>query len=410
MVSSGMYSDRRGPKTPLLLGLTLFIAGLVIGGLAPAMWVLVGARFLQGLATGLLITAMYVTMGEVYPDAIRPRIFAALATAWVVPGLVGPVAAGWITQNFSWRWVFGGLAPFVALGGLLMLPSLRQLRTHTADGATTDLARLGYALLTAVGIAGVANIGENQQPVSIAIAVAGAAALAIGIRRLLPRGTFGFAAGVPAAVAYRGVLAGTFFGMEALVPLTLTVQHHYSPTMSGTPLMLTAVTWALASYLQGRWRRPNRPLLVRTGLILSAVAGVGMALVATRTVPGWAAFVVWPVAGLGAGFALTSTSVVLLEFTNDADRGSDSSSLQLADSSASALCTAFGGAMVAAAAHGSLSYAHALSSVFIAMGALGVLALFRTGRLRSHGTPLSEADAAAARVEPAQVGSGACAP
>ena len=410
MVSSGMYSDRRGPKTPLLVGLSLFIAGLVLGAVAPTMWVLVSARFVQGLATGLLITAMYVTMGEVYPDVIRPRIFAALATAWVVPGLVGPVVAGYITQNLSWRWVFGGLAPFVVIAGLLMLPSLRQLRTHTADGATTDPRRLGYALLAAVGIAGVANLGENQRPVSIALAVAGAVAMVIGIRRLLPRGTFGFAAGVPAAVAYRGVLAGTFFGMESIVPLTLTVQHHYSPTMSGTPLMLTAVTWALASNLQGRWKQPNRPLLVATGLVLTGVAGIGMALVAADVAPGWVAFVVWPIAGLGAGFALTSTSVVMLEFTNDADRGSDSSSLQLADSAASALCTAFGGAMVAAAAHGSLSYSRALPAVFLGMGALGVLALFRTGRLRSHGTGLSAAELATARVEPAQIGSGACAP
>ena len=65
------------------------------------MWVLVLARVLQGLATGLLITAMYVTMGEVYPDVIRPRIFAALASAWVVPGLVGPVVAGSIRQFFA---------------------------------------------------------------------------------------------------------------------------------------------------------------------------------------------------------------------------------------------------------------------------------------------------------------------
>jgi MFS family permease len=382
MVSSGMYSDLRGPRMPLLVGLAMFIVGLVIGGMAGSMWVLVSARVVQGLATGLLVTAMYVCIGEVFTDEVRPRIFAALASAWVVPGLVGPVVAGWITQQFGWRWVFAGLAPFVALGGLLMLPSLRQLRSHRAVGALADPRRLGYAVLAAVGIAGVANLGEHQNIASILLALAGVAAMGFGLWHLLPAGTIVFAAGVPAAVAYRGVLAGTFFGMEAVVPLTLAVQHGFSPTMSGMPLMLTAVTWALGSQIQGRLRHPNRPLLVATGLVLTAVAGVGMALVATDVLPGWAAFVAWPIAGLGAGFALTSASVAMLEFTNDADRGSDSAGLQLADSSASALCTAFTGAMVAAAAHGRISYATGLATVFLVMGALGVLAIMRTGRLR----------------------------
>ncbi len=381
MVVSGMYSDLRGPRAPLTVGLTIFISGLVLASLAPAMWVLVLARVLQGLATGLLITAMYVTMGEVYPDSLRPRMFAALAGAWVVPGLVGPVVAGWITEQLSWRWVFGGLAPFAAIGGVMMLPAIRTLRRHGAHGSLASPARIGYAVLAAAGIAGLANLGENHSAGSLVLGVLALGSTVIGMRRLLPRGTARFRAGVPAAVAYRGVLAGVFFGMESIVPLTLTVQHHYSPTLSGMPLMLTALTWAAGSQIQSRLAVTARPLLVRAGLLCIGVAGLGMALVAARTLPGWGAFVAWPIGGLGAGFALTSASVALLEFTNDADRGRDSSSLQLADSGASALCTAFSGAFVAAAAHGSLSYATGLSVVFVVMAVLAWLTLPRAGRL-----------------------------
>lgn len=386
MVGSGQYADLRGPRTPLLWGMALFVAGLVVGAAAGTMWVLVAGRVLQGLAVGLLITAMYVVIGEVYADAIRPRIFAALATAWIVPGLVGPVIAGWITERLSWRWVFGGLAPLVAIGGLMMLPSLRQLRRHTASGARSDRKRLPYAVLTAFGIAGVANLGARQNLPTLGLAVLGLAGVVLGLHRLLPAGTVSFRAGVPAAVAFRGVLAGIFFGMESIVPLTLSVQHGYSPTLSGLPLMLTSITWAAGSQIQGRARKVNRALLVGLGLVLMAMAGVGMALVALRITPGWAAFVSWPLAGLGAGFALTSTSVVMLEFTNDADRGSDSASLQLADSSAGALCTAFSGALVAAAAHGQVSYGLGLSTVFVAMACLAMLAVARASRLRAPGS------------------------
>ena len=385
MVVSGMYSDVHGARRPLLGGLVLFIAGLLIGSAAGSMWELVAARFVQGLAVGLLITAMYVVMGEVYADQVRPRIFAALAGAWIIPGLVGPVLAGWITEHLSWRWVFGGLAPFVALGGLLMLRSLRQLRRSSDRDARIDTRRIGYALLTAFGVAGVANLGENLNLLGTAGAVVGLAAMVLGLRRLLPPGTPRFTSGVPAAIAFRGVLAGIFVGMEVIVPLTLSVQLHYSPTLAGTPLMLSALSWASASAIQGRLNRPNRAALVALGLVLMAVGGIGMALVALRTVPGAVAFAVWPFAGFGAGFAITSASVVMLECTTDATRGSDSAALQLADSSVSAISAAFAGALVALAVHGRIGYGTGFAVVYLSMAALGVLALGRAQRLRAPG-------------------------
>lgn len=400
MVSSGMYSDAHGARRPLLVGLVLFMTGLVLGSGAQAMWVLVAARVVQGLAVGLLITAMYVVMGEVYHDLIRPRILAALSSAWVVPGLVGPVMSGWITQQLSWRWVFGGLAPFVAVGGLLLMPSLRQLRTSTAAGTVSDPRRIGYALLTAAGIAAVANLGESQRPLSILAALLGVGAMVLGLRRLLPQGTASFASGVPVAVAFRGAIAGVFVGMEVIVPLSLSQQLHYSPTMSGAPLMLSALSWAAASTLQGRMRRPNRTVLVGVGLALIAVAGLGMALVALRTIPGWAAFLAWPFAGFGAGFALTTASVALLEHTNDADRGSDSAALQLADSSMSAVSAAFAGALVATAAHGRLGYGNAFAVVFLTMSAVGLLASTRASRLGGGRRHTGASDAGAAAGEP----------
>jgi MFS family permease len=397
MVVSGMYSDTNGARRPLLVGMALFILGLLIGTFATSMWVLVAARFVQGLAVGLMITAMYVVMGEVYEDQIRPRMFAALASAWVVPGLVGPVVAGWITEQFSWRWVFGGLAPFVAVGGLLMLPSLGQLRQCDNAGTGLDRGRIGYALLAALGVAGVAGVGENQNLFGLTLALLGLAAMVLGLRRLLPPGTAGFAAGVPSAVAFRGVLAGVFVGMEVIVPLTLSVQRHYSPTVAGLPLMLSAVSWAAASAIQGRLKNPNRAFLTGLGLVLLAIAGVGMSLVALRAVPGWVAFLDWPFAGVGAGFAITSVSVVLLEHTNDADRGSDSAALQLADSSMSAISAAFAGALVASAVHGRISYGAGLASVYLTMAVLGLLALGQAPRLSVGKAPAAEPPLAGAQ-------------
>ena len=236
-------------------------------------------------------------------------------------------------------------------------------------------------MLAAAGVAGVANLGEHLNLLGAAGAVVGLVAMLAGLRQLLPAGTARFASGVPAAIAFRGVLAGVFVGMEVIVPLTLTVQLHYSPTLAGTPLMLAALSWAAASAIQSRLPHPNRAALVGIGLVLMALSGVGMALVALRTVAGAVAFAVWPLAGFGAGFAITSASVVMLECTTDARRGSDSAALQLADSSVSAISAAFAGALVALAVHGRISYGTGFAVVFLVMAGVAVTVLSQASRL-----------------------------
>src|SRR6266511_2629869 len=91
------------------LGGLLFAAGLVIGGLAPSMLILVLARALQGIGAGAIPATAYAAIGRSYPEALRPRVFAVLSTAWVVPGLIGPALSALVATHLSWRYVFLGL-------------------------------------------------------------------------------------------------------------------------------------------------------------------------------------------------------------------------------------------------------------------------------------------------------------
>ena len=71
---AGERSDAVGPASPYLLGLLLFGLGLVIGGLAPSMLLLVLARALQGLGAGAIPAVSYVVIGRAYPERLRPRM------------------------------------------------------------------------------------------------------------------------------------------------------------------------------------------------------------------------------------------------------------------------------------------------------------------------------------------------
>src|SRR6185369_6191461 len=89
----GGLIDRLGLIVPFIAGLGLFAVGLVICGLAPTMPILVVGRFIQGFGAGAIPPIAYVAIGRTMPDRLRPQMFALLATAWVVPGIVGPVLA-----------------------------------------------------------------------------------------------------------------------------------------------------------------------------------------------------------------------------------------------------------------------------------------------------------------------------
>src|SRR5690242_19439581 len=111
IVAVGALIDREGVVRPFIGGLALFGIGLQIGGVAPSMPVLIGARFIQGIGGGAIPPVAYVAIGRALPQSLRPRMFAYLSTAWILPGVFGPAVAGFVAQELHWRLVFLGLLP-----------------------------------------------------------------------------------------------------------------------------------------------------------------------------------------------------------------------------------------------------------------------------------------------------------
>lgn len=235
-VIGGRQSDRHGPALALLLALPTFALGLVVAAAAPNVLVLLAARALQGLGGGVLIVALYVMIARVYPEEHRPATFGAISSAWVVPALVGPVIAGFLTEHVSWRWVFLGLAPLVCIGTAMLIPAVRRFGARSEE----PLRQRRGLPLAAVGAAGGVVIlnfaAQNPSLLSLFLGLAGFVVLAPSIRLLLPDGTLLARPGLPVMVLSRGLLAGLFFTAQAFVPLMLSVVHHYSPTTAGVPL------------------------------------------------------------------------------------------------------------------------------------------------------------------------------
>jgi MFS family permease len=381
MVIGGDVGDRRGPGAALLGGVGLFAAGLLVAGLSGNMALFVGARAVQGVGAGAIAVSIYVVSGQAYEAALRPRLFGAISAAWVLPALVGPLVAGLLTAHASWRLVFLGLLPLIGLGLALVLPAVRQLAVPHTD-AVPDPARRWWAVLAGTGIGALQYAGQRLDLVAVGIAVLGAVLLTAALRALLPPGTARVRRGLPAVVATRGLLAGAFFGMDALLPLAMTQLHGYSPAAAGVPLTAGALGWAAASHLQGRRPDVPRVSLLRLGFLLLAAGLAATAAIAVPGVGGWPAYLSWAVAGLGMGFAMPSVGVLLLDQSPQHRRGADSSAFQIADVTGSALTVGVVGILVAATTASLLALSTAVLAavaVLTALALLGALLAPRAG-------------------------------
>src|SRR5437588_3754682 len=164
---AGPMADRLGPARPFTLGLTLFGAGLFIDGVAPTMPVLVLGRAVQGLGAGGLAAVAYVSVSRGYPPVLRPRVMAALSSAWVVPSLVGPPLAGLAADHLTWRLVFFVLIATCPIAGVLALPALRTMPGADAETEEDDGRRVLTAIRLAVG-AGLVVGGLGARPPALA--------------------------------------------------------------------------------------------------------------------------------------------------------------------------------------------------------------------------------------------------
>jgi MFS family permease len=351
----------------------------------------------QGVGGGIIAVSLYVVAGQAYSAALRPRLFGAISAAWVLPALVGPLVAGLVTTHASWRWVFLGLLPLIALGLGLVLPAVRALSVPDGPPPLREPARRWWALLAGVGIGALQYAGQRLDLPAVGIAVVGLAVLGVGLRRLLPPGTVRVRPGLPAVVGARGLLAGAFFGMDTLLPLTLTQLHGYSPAAAGVPLTAGALGWAVASQVQSRLPGLPRVVLLRAGFVLLAVGLAGTAAVALPGVGGWPAYLSWAVAGLGMGLGMPSVGVLLLDQSPEHRRGADSAAFQIADVTGSALCVGVVGVLVAAAAAGLLSLS---AAVLAAVAVLTALALLGAGVAPRAGASDGSPEAASASSAP----------
>ena len=134
------------------------MASSLLSGAAPSLELLVGARLLQGLGGGPLIPLAQAILLEIFPPRQRGTAMAIWGLGVMVAPIVGPTVGGWITENYSWRWIFYLNLPFGALALALGSAFLEDSPRPSADGRGRSTGSASTASGSRLLVAGIGSL------------------------------------------------------------------------------------------------------------------------------------------------------------------------------------------------------------------------------------------------------------
>ena len=150
LITGGRLGDRYGVRRLFLVGMTVFTVSSAVGGLAPSVGVLIGARVVQGIGSGLMVPQVLSFIFAEFAPEERPRAMTLFAAAFPIGGLAGPILGGVLTEadlfGLGWRAILLVNVPIgviAVLGALATMPKRPGLFARRIDVVGVALLTLG---------------------------------------------------------------------------------------------------------------------------------------------------------------------------------------------------------------------------------------------------------------------------
>lgn len=277
---SGWLANRFGRKTVLTVSVAGFTLCSALCGMTHTLGQIVVCRALQGVAGASLVPLSQAVLLDAYPTEHHGRATALWGMGVLIGPIIGPILGGWLTDHYSWRWVFYINVPFglVCLVGLATYLEESPRRKLPFDLFGFAMLSLGIGALQVMLDRGQLLDWFSSTQICIEAAVSGLCFYLFFVHSLTARHPFvnlrlfrdrNFAVGN----LFIFVVGVVIFSTLALLPPMLQDLLKYSVTMSGvltTPRGIGAFcTMAFVGRLVGR---VDTRLLVATGLSVAAVA------------------------------------------------------------------------------------------------------------------------------------------
>jgi EmrB/QacA subfamily drug resistance transporter len=392
----GRLSDLYGRRPMFLTGLTVFLSGSALSGLAQSMTQLIAFRVWQGVGAGSLMTLGMTVVGELFGLERRARMQGYISGVWGVASLCGPMIGGLLTDHASWRWVFYINLPFGLVAMALITTGLRPgdgpRPRPVIDYAGVILFTAGVAGLL-VGVLEAGRVAAWSHPRVLGPLAVGAVALAAfwPVERrarepILPLRLF--RERMVMAACTTGFLAGmAMFGAISFVPLFLQNVRGMSATAAGAVLIPFVLGWVALSVTSAR-------LVLRLGYRILVVVGMACLTVAFVLLGRWSSSLSQGeamrdmlLAGVGMGLNMVPMLIAVQSAVTRSDLGAATSMTQFFRTVGGAVGLSLMGAVMARRLANGLPMAEAMHGVFviglvICVGALASAFLVPGGRAR----------------------------
>jgi EmrB/QacA subfamily drug resistance transporter len=318
----GKLADLYGRKPLMLLGLSLFGVGLVLGGLAPTMGALIAARAIQGAGAGAIQPISMTIIGDLYSLEERTRVQGAMGAVWGLAGVAGPLLGGFLVSALSWRWVFWINMPFVIASAAVLIRVFHEPE-NPAEKPAIDW--LGAALITAGSVALLLGAGGQWSMITLPIAAALLVAFIAAERRhpspLLPLDLL-TRRDVAVACGSSLIVGALMMGIVNYLPLYMQGVGGVTPAQAGATVTPMLVGWPISATLSARFMSRfgfRAPILLGSSILAISVGGVAAATT-THAAPillGLAMFGM----GCGMGTLVTATIIGLQTSVSWSQRG-----------------------------------------------------------------------------------------
>jgi EmrB/QacA subfamily drug resistance transporter len=331
----GKLGDLYGRKRWLMIAIVIFLIGSALSGLSQTMDQLIIFRALQGLGAGGLMVGVIATIGDLVSPRERGQYMGYMMAAMMLAMIAGPLVGGYITDDLSWRWIFyinmpvGGAA-LVYLWATLHVPSRRvEHKIDYLGAGTLAIAATAIVLLTTWG--GTEYAWRSAQIIGLGAVAIVATALFLWIQTraaepVLPLHVFRNR-NFSVATAMSFLLGMAMLGALTFLPLYQQTVQHLSAVGSGLmliPMMLGVTTTSLiGGFVMTRTGRYKFMPIVG-GAIMSVAMFLLTGLHANTSL--FHAGVFYVVLGIGMGFLMQITSVIVQNSVQPRDIGVASSS------------------------------------------------------------------------------------
>ncbi|AFQ48349.1 DHA2 family efflux MFS transporter permease subunit [Burkholderia cepacia] len=318
---TGWLTDRFGQVRLFLASIILFVISSWMCGLAPSLPFLLASRVLQGAVAGPMIPLSQSLLLSSYPRAKAPMALALWSMTTLIAPVAGPILGGWISDNYSWPWIFYVNIP-VGIGAALATWSIYRTRESTVRRAPIDGVGLALLVLWVGSLQIMLDKGKDLDWFSsttiIALALIAVISFAFFViweltaehpvvdlslfrRRNFTGGTIALAVGY-----------GLYFGNLVLLPLWLQTQIGYTATDAGLVMAPVGLFAILLSPLTGKFLPRTDPRYIATAAFLTFALCFWMRSRYTTGVDQWSLTLPTLVQGIAmAGFFIPLVSITL---------------------------------------------------------------------------------------------------